>query len=148
MNNFVPERGKRRKGISPVPVFDTVPNNRLQVPDKFQLRAKARSIYILKAMIAGRWQDLYSFTLEPFLLADYERYNYWNSTSPDVRWTQQKVCTIPTKEGRVMAVDMEFKIHAQETTHTIQAKNQVEYVHLLHEYRLRALSSNEDWENH
>ena len=105
-----------------------------QGPDKFRLRAEAGSTYILESMIAGRWQDLYSFTLEPFLLTDYEPYNYWNSTSPYVRWTQQKVCTIPTKEGRVVAVDMEFKIHTQENTRTIHAKNHAEYVQFLHDY--------------
>ena len=66
-------------------------------------------MYILNSMLGGCSQDLYSFTLEPFLLADNEPYNHRNSTSPDVRWTQQKVCTIPTKEGRVVAVNMESK---------------------------------------
>ena len=41
-----------------------------QGPDKFQLRAEAGPTYILGAMIGGRWQALYSFTLEPFFLAD------------------------------------------------------------------------------
>ena len=104
-----------------------------QGPDKFRLRADA-GVYILAAMFGGRWQDLYSFTLEPLLLADYEPYNYWNSTSPHVRWTQQKVCTIPTKDGRVVAADMEFKIHTKEGMRTIQAKNHSEYLELLREY--------------
>ncbi len=98
-------------------------------------------------MLAGRWQDLYSFTLEPFLLADYEPYNYWNSTAPYVRWTQQKVCTIPTKEGRVVAVDMEFKVHTQESTQTLRARDYAEYVHfymIILAWRLRALSLNKD----
>ena len=73
-------------------------------------------MYILNSMLGGCSQDLDSFTLKPFLLADNEPYNHRKSTSPDVRWTQQKVCTIPTKEGRVVAVDREFKIHTQEST--------------------------------
>lgn len=101
-----------------------------QGPDKFQVRAEPGLMYILSAITAGRWQDLYSFTMEPFLLADYEPYNYWNSTSPDVRWTQQKVCTIPTKEGRVVAVDIKFKIHSRQNTQTIQAKTHEKYLRL------------------
>ena len=104
-----------------------------QGPDQFKLRADA-GMYILAAMFGGRWQDLYSFTLEPFLLEDYEPYNYWNSNSPRVRWTQQKVCTIPTKDGRVVAVDWEFKIHSGQNTDIIQAKNHGEYCELLQEY--------------
>lgn len=105
-----------------------------QGPDSFRLREEAGPNYILEAVLAGRWQDLYSFTLEPFELVDYEPYNFWNSTSPNVRWTQQKICTIPPKEGRVVAVDGEFKIHTRESTQTIQAKTHEEYLRLLREY--------------
>jgi N-hydroxyarylamine O-acetyltransferase len=89
-----------------------------QGSDSFRLRREAGPTYILEAVLAGRWQDLYSFTLEPFELVDYEPFNYWNSTSPHVRWTQQKICTIPTEGGRIVAVDLEFKIHSQGSTQT------------------------------
>ncbi len=105
-----------------------------QGPDSFRLRSETGSTYVLEALLAGRWQDLYSFTLEPFELVDYEPYNFWNSTSPNVRWTQQKICTIPTKDGRVVAVDGEFKIHTRENTQTIHAKTHDEYLRLIHEY--------------
>jgi N-hydroxyarylamine O-acetyltransferase len=105
-----------------------------QGPDSFRLRGEAGPTYVLEALLAGRWQDLYSFTLEPFELVDYEPYNFWNSTSPDVRWTQQKVCTIPTNDGRVVAVDAEFKIHSRENTQTIQAKTNAEYLRLIRDY--------------
>lgn len=102
-----------------------------QGPDNFRLRTEAGHTYILEALLAGRWQDLYEFTLEPFDLVDYEPFNYWNSTSPHVRFTQQKLCTIPTKEGRIVAVDMEFKIHGRQGTQTITAKTHEEYLELL-----------------
>lgn len=105
-----------------------------QGPDSFRLRRESGPTYILEAVLAGRWQNLYAFTMEPYDLVDYEPYNYWNSTSPHVRWTQQKVCTIPTETGRVVAVDMEFKIHTRDNTQTIRAENQAEYFRLLREY--------------
>jgi N-hydroxyarylamine O-acetyltransferase len=105
-----------------------------QGPDSFRLKTEGSQTYVLAAMLAGRWQDLYEFTLEPFDLVDYEPFNYWNSTSPQVRWTQQKVCTIATKEGRVVAVDMEFKIHTRENTQTIRAENHTDYLRLLREF--------------
>jgi N-hydroxyarylamine O-acetyltransferase len=88
----------------------------------------------LDAVLAGRWQELYSFTLEPFDLVDFEPFNYWNSTSPKVRWTQQKVCTLPTTERRIVAVDMDFKIHGRGKTETIQAKTHEEYLKLVRDY--------------
>ena len=105
-----------------------------QGPDSFRLRGELGPAYILEAFLAGRWQDLYAFTLEPFELVDYEPFNYWNSTSPHVRWTQQKICTIPTQDGRVVAVDREFKIHTRGNTQTILAKSHEEYLQLLRNY--------------
>ena len=105
-----------------------------QGPDSFRLRAEPGPTYILEAYLTGRWQDLYAFTLEPFDLVDYEPFNYWNSTSPHVRWTQQKVCTIPTQDGRVVAVDREFKIHSRQGTQTILAKSHEEYLQLLRQF--------------
>jgi len=105
-----------------------------QGPDSFRLRAEPGPTYILEAFLAGRWQDLYAFTLEPFDLVDYEPFNYWNSTSPQVRWTQQKICTIPTADGRMVAVDREFKIHSRDSTQTILAGTHEEYLKLLREY--------------
>jgi N-hydroxyarylamine O-acetyltransferase len=102
-----------------------------QGPDTFRLRTEGAQTYILAAMLAGHWQDLYGFSLEPFDLIDYEPFNYWNSTSPHARFTQQKLCTIPTPEGRVVAVDKEFKIHSRQGTQTITAKTHEEYLTLL-----------------
>jgi N-hydroxyarylamine O-acetyltransferase len=102
-----------------------------QGPDSFRLKTETGHTYILEALLAGRWQDLYEFTLEPFDLIDYEPFNYWNSTSPHVRFTQQKLCTIPTPEGRIVAVEMEFKIHGRQGTQTITAKTHKEYLELL-----------------
>lgn len=105
-----------------------------QGPDSFRLKTDAGQSFILEALLVGRWQDLYEFTLEPFDLVDYEPFNYWNSTSPHVRFTQQKLCTIPTPEGRVVAVDLEFKIYSRDNTQTIRAESQEEYLRLLREY--------------
>lgn len=105
-----------------------------QGPDRFRLRKDSDSIYVLEAMPTGRWQDLYAFTLEPYLLIDYEPFNYYNSTSPEAKWTQQKVCSIPTKEGRIVAVDWEFKIHGRDGTRTVKAESDEQYRRLLREF--------------
>lgn len=105
-----------------------------QGPDNFRLKTETGHAYILEALLAGRWQDLYEFTLEPFELVDYEPFNYWNSTSPEVRWTKQKVCSLPTPEGRIVAVDWEFKIHSADLTQTVRAMSDEEYRRMLSQY--------------
>ena len=116
----------------PIPLIPGVV--REQGPDSFRLRRDSDSTYSLEATPTGRWQDLYAFTLEPYLLVDYEPFNYYNSTSPQAKWTQQKVCTIPTKDGRIVAVDWEFKIHSRGGTTTVKAESDEQYRRLLWEY--------------
>lgn len=116
----------------PIPLIPSAISE--QGPDRFRLRKDSDSIYVLEAMPTGRWQDLYAFTLEPYLLIDYEPFNYYNSTSPEAKWTQQKVCSIPTKEGRIVAVDWEFKIHGRDGTRTVKAESDEQYRRLLREF--------------
>jgi N-hydroxyarylamine O-acetyltransferase len=104
-----------------------------QGPDTFRLR-KTGQTFALQKRLEGRWQDLYAFSLEPFLPVDYLPFNHWHSTSPQSQFTQRKICTIPTATGRIVAVDLEFKIRTQETTETIEATTMPEYLRLLHEY--------------
>lgn len=105
-----------------------------QGPDTFCLRQEAGQTFALQKLLAGHWQDLYTFTLEPFLPVDYLPLNHWHSTSPQSQFTRRKICTMPTATGRIVAVDMEFKVHTGETPHTIEAQSPAEYVRLLHEY--------------
>ena len=105
-----------------------------QGPDNFRLKTETGHTYILEALLAGRWQDLYEFTLEPFELVDFEPFNYWNSTSPEVRCTKQKLCSLPTPEGRIVAVDREFKIHSARVNANGSGNSRRRYLRILREY--------------
>jgi N-hydroxyarylamine O-acetyltransferase len=104
-----------------------------QGPDTFRLR-QTGDTFFLQMLLEGDWQDLYAFTLEPFLPVDYLPLNHWHSTSPSSQFTQRKICAMPTATGRIVAVNMEFKIRTHETTETIQARSPEEYVQLLQKY--------------
>jgi arylamine N-acetyltransferase len=83
-------------------------------------------------------------TSAPELSSDLDAYcariNYSGSRKPSLltlkglHWTQQKICGNPTPEGRIVAVDREFKIHSRQGTQTIQAETDDEYSQLLREY--------------
>jgi len=45
-------------------------------------------LWVLQAPIAGVWQSLYTFTLEPQLPVDFEPANHYVSTHPDSRFVQ------------------------------------------------------------
>jgi N-hydroxyarylamine O-acetyltransferase len=51
------------------------------------------------------WQTVYSFTKHPRVLSDFEEMSAFNQSSPESHFTQQTICSIATKNGRVSLSD-------------------------------------------
>lgn len=51
------------------------------------------------------WQPQYRFSLTPYRLQDFEGGCHHNQTSPDSHFTQKRVCTLATPEGRITLRD-------------------------------------------
>jgi len=51
------------------------------------------------------WAPQYRFTLEPRQLNDYNEQCRWHQTSPGSSFTQKRVCSLPTNEGRITLSD-------------------------------------------
>jgi N-hydroxyarylamine O-acetyltransferase len=62
----------------------------------------------LQSRHGADWVDLYSFTLEPQLLADYELANYYMSTHPDSRFTRTLTVQLPGTRMRAVLRGMEM----------------------------------------
>ena len=59
-------------------------------------------VMIVQRQLADQtWKSLYQFTLKPHALADFEPRCQWQQTSPDSHFVQQRICTLPTQEGRI-----------------------------------------------
>jgi N-hydroxyarylamine O-acetyltransferase len=54
---------------------------------------------------AGDWQAAYAFTLEPRQLFDFEAMCHYHQTSPDSHFTQGRVCSLATPDGRITLRD-------------------------------------------
>ena len=67
---------------------------------RFQL-VQAGDRIELKRVFDGNWKRQYSFTLQPRRLNDFAAMCDYHQTSPDSHFTQNKICTLPTLEGRV-----------------------------------------------
>ncbi len=50
---------------------------------------------------AGKWVERYRFSLAPHPLADFAGMCEYHQTSPDSKFTQNRVCSLPTATGRV-----------------------------------------------
>lgn len=105
-----------------------------QFAEQFQLVTDEFYGLILQNRTQDQWQNLYGFTSETYLPIDYVPANYMASTSPDSLFTQRKICTMPTPQGRIFLVDRKLKFIHEGKTQEYEAKNSREYLDLLDKY--------------
>lgn len=65
--------------------------------------------YVLQVLIKDEWSNLYSFRLNPYLPIDYEPLNHYIAKFHPFL-TKNRVCTLPTPEGRIILNNNELKI--------------------------------------
>jgi N-hydroxyarylamine O-acetyltransferase len=77
------------------------------ISGSYRLRtfASGQDTYILQKKDKNDWQTVYSFTKHPRVLSDFEEMNAFNQSSPESHFTQQTICSIATKNGRVSLSD-------------------------------------------
>lgn len=63
---------------------------------------------VLSERTEDGWQAQYKFSLEPHHYADYAARCHYQQTSPESHFTQQRVCTRATPEGRLTLSEMRF----------------------------------------
>ena len=61
----------------------------------------APDTYILQKQENNGWQHVYSFTTHPRVISDFEKMCTFHQTSPESHFTQEVICTMATKNGRV-----------------------------------------------
>ncbi len=56
----------------------------------------------------GEWKTQYRFTLQPYEYADYAEMCWYHQTSPQSPFTQRRICSRATEEGRLTLSEMRF----------------------------------------
>ncbi len=59
----------------------------------------------LEVMVEGKWRKEYAFTLEPRELSEFAGMCRYHQTSPESHFTRQRICSLPTPEGRLTLSD-------------------------------------------
>ena len=54
----------------------------------------------------GEWNQLYEFSLQPRELQDFAGMCHFHQTSPHSNFTQRRICSLATEDGRVTLADM------------------------------------------
>jgi N-hydroxyarylamine O-acetyltransferase len=65
----------------------------------------APDTYILQKQENNNWQHVYSFTEHPRVISDFDEMCTFHQTSPESHFTQEIICTMATKSGRVSLSD-------------------------------------------
>jgi N-hydroxyarylamine O-acetyltransferase len=68
---------------------------------RFRMAAVGDVLIVQRKLAEGIWKSLYQFTLQPRQLADFEARCRFQQTSPESHFTRQRVCTLPTSNGRI-----------------------------------------------
>jgi N-hydroxyarylamine O-acetyltransferase len=67
--------------------------------------ASTDAVYGLEVMVEGRWKKEYTFTLQARELSDFAGMCHYHQTSPESHFTRQRICSLPTPEGRITLSD-------------------------------------------
>jgi N-hydroxyarylamine O-acetyltransferase len=70
--------------------------------------ASADAVVGLEVMAEGSWKKEYAFTLQPRELSDFVGMCHYHQTSPESHFTRQRICSLPTAEGRITLSDNEL----------------------------------------
>jgi len=83
--------------------------------DRFMLR-KQQDLYTLSRQVEGQWLDLYAFNTTAYLPVDFEPANYYTATMPDSKFVRERICTLPTPEGRITLHNNRLNIKTSQQT--------------------------------
>lgn len=79
-----------------------------------QSTGRFRIVQVGDVMIVQRarpgefWKSLYQFTLTPRQLCDFAPRCHFQQTSPESHFTSQRICTLPTPDGRITLSDLKL----------------------------------------
>jgi N-hydroxyarylamine O-acetyltransferase len=97
---------------------------------KFRITEADGAMIVERQEPTGHWRPQYQFTPVPRQLSEFARRCRHQQTSPDSHFTQQRICTLATPDGRITLSDLKF----------IQTRNGVrEERHLRDEEEWRSL---------
>ena len=75
---------------------------------RFRMAAVGDVLIVQRKLAEGIWKSLYQFTLQPRQLADFEARCRFQQTSPESHFTRQRICTLPTSNGRITLSDLKL----------------------------------------
>ena len=103
--------------------------------------------YLLQKKAGDTFNSLYAFTLDECYPEDFAMSNYYTATFPESFFTKIRMCTIPTKDGRITLTDAHFKVVKNGDISETAIKNEEAFgLYLKKYFRLDLDRIKESWE--
>ena len=79
-----------------------------QYGQRFRIAAVGDVMIVQRQLAGGKWKSQFRFTQTPRQLRDFEDRCQFQQTSPESHFTRQRICTLPTREGRITLSDLKL----------------------------------------
>jgi len=89
--------------------------------------------YVLQKKKEDGFYPLYAFTLEECSPEDFLMSNHFTSTFPESFFLTMRMCTMPTKDGRITLTDSHFKVVDKNDVLDTPIANENEFITVLKE---------------
>lgn len=111
----------------------------LDIPQKdnrgtFKIEKHDETYLQASQLVEGEWQPQYIFTLLPREYQDYTDMCHYHQTSPLSHFTQNRLCSLATEEGRITVSGNDLKIKTKQETQKLPLKNEQEFEQILWEF--------------
>jgi N-hydroxyarylamine O-acetyltransferase len=90
--------------------------------------------YLVQALKKDHWQTQFRFTLEPHQFCEFQRMCIYHQTSPESKFTQRRLCSRATLEGRITLVDQRLIVTRWDDRQERRLKTEQEYRQALADY--------------
>ena len=100
--------------------------------NRFRVTKDGHEGFLLERAINDEeWKPQYRFTLTPYQYPDYEEMCRYHQTSPESHFTQKRICSRLTTEGRISLSDMRLIVTEKGFRSERELESQKEYAELL-----------------
>ncbi len=100
----------------------------------YRIAEDGENLTLQRRGASGEWADQYLFTLKPYEYPDYEEMCRYHQTSPESPFTQRRVCTLATDEGRITLSDSRLIVTGGGKQEERLLKDESEYAQALREH--------------
>ncbi len=90
--------------------------------------------WLVQALKKDHWQTQFRFTPEPHQFSEFRRMCVYHQTSPESKFTQRRLCSRATLQGRITLVDQRLIVTRWGDRQEIRLKTEQEYQRALADY--------------